>query len=102
MYEKRRDILLTIIPKVIRYSQASIYRDLNMVYIYIATDYGQTLDVTIPVDDFLNKKPDAILYDILNQFKDKIIECYTNNSVYSVASTYLTNKEVVEDLSNAD
>ena len=102
MYEKRRDILFTIIPKVIRYSNVSIYRDLNMVYIYIATDFGQTLMVTISVDDFLNEKPDVILCDILNKFMDKLIDCYIDSSVYSVASTYLANKEVVEGLSNAD
>lgn len=100
MYEKRRDILLTIIPKVIRYSQVSIYRDLNNVYICIVTDFMLTLDITIPVKDFLNEKPDVILCDILNQFMDKLVDCYTDMLVYSVASTYLSNKEVVEELSN--
>ena len=100
MYEKRRDILTTIIPKVIRYSQVSIHWDLkDTVYVYIATDLGHIINISIPMEDFLKEKPDVILCDILNQFMDKLTDCYIDRSVYSVASTYLANKEVVEGLS---
>ena len=99
MYEKRRDILLTVLPKVIRYSEVNIYRDLTMVYIYIATDLGNTLEVHFPIKYFLDEKPDVILCDIISEFTIKIIDCYIDKSVYSVASTYLANKEVVEGLS---
>lgn len=104
MYEKRRDILLTIIPKVIRFSQVSIYKDgdWSKVYVYIATEFGHTIKIDFYYSDFINLKPDVILHKILNTFMDGIIACYIDNSVYSVASTYLANKEVVEDLSNAD
>lgn len=100
MYEKRRDILATIIPKVIKYSQVSIHWDLaDTVYVYIATDLGHIINISIPMEKFLTEKPDVILYDIINQFTAKIVECYIDGSVYSVASTYLANKEVVEGLS---
>ena len=104
MYENRRDILLTIIPKVIRYSQVSIYPDYHLqnVNIYIATEFGHNIKIEYEYRNFLSEKPDVILCDILNQFIDKIVECYIDRSVYSVASTYLANKEVVEGLSNAD
>lgn len=101
MYEKRRDILATIIPKVIKYSQVSIRWDLkDTVYVYIyATNLGHIINISIPMDDFLNQKPDVILCEILNQFMDKLADCYIDKSVYSVATSYLANKEVAEELS---
>ena len=103
MYEKRRDILMTILPKIIRFSQVSIHLDYHYqnVIVYIATEFGHNIKIEYEYRDFLSVKPVTILCDILSQFRDKVIDCYIDKSVYSVASTYLANKEVVEDLSNA-
>lgn len=101
MYEKRKDILTTIIPKVIRFSQVSIHIDYHYqkVTVYIATEFGHNIKIEYDYRDFISEKPDVILCDILNQFTDKIVNYYIDYSVYSVASTYLANKEVLEELS---
>ena len=102
MYEKRRDILLTIIPKIIRFSQVSIEQDYHYqkIYIYIVTEFGHRITITYDYNVFISEKPDVILCLILNKFTNEIIDCYIDRSVYSVATTYLANKEVVEELSN--
>ena len=104
MYEKRKDIFLTIIPKIIKFSQVSIHEDsrLKLIYIYIVTDFGHRTEIMFDYDDFTSEEPDVILCDIITKFMNEIIDCYIDDTVYSVASTYLANKEVVEELSNAD